>query len=90
MVKHPLEHSSSACQSIRVLRGELLVKDPSDEGLKPASQSLTLGLHSFARLRAENIKNQHLLDQVGHRCRGRSDRLIRATIPSHARFSRCG
>jgi hypothetical protein len=56
MVKHPLEHSSSsACQSIRVLRGELLVKDPSDEGLKPASQSLTLGLHSFARLRAENI-----------------------------------
>jgi hypothetical protein len=56
MVKHPLEHSSSsACQSIRVLRGELLVKDPSDEGLKPASQSLTLGLHSLARLRAENI-----------------------------------
>ena len=40
MVKHPLEHSSSSArQSIRVLRGELLVKDPSDEGLKPASQS---------------------------------------------------
>ena len=56
MVKQPLEHSSSSArQSIRVLRGELLVKDPSDEGLKPASQSLTLGLHSFARLRAENI-----------------------------------
>ena len=32
-----------------------MVNDPSDEGLKPASQSLTLGLHSFARLRAENI-----------------------------------
>jgi hypothetical protein len=56
MVKHPLEHSSSSArQSIRVLRGELLVNDRSDEGLKPASQSLTLGLHSLARLRAENI-----------------------------------
>ena len=40
MVKHPLEHSSSsACQSIRVLRGELLVKDPSNEGLKPARKA---------------------------------------------------
>ena len=33
MVKQPLEHSSSSArQSIRVLRGELPVKDPSDEG----------------------------------------------------------
>jgi hypothetical protein len=40
MVKHLLEHSSSSArQSIRVLRGELLVKDPSNEGLKPARKA---------------------------------------------------